>query len=115
MEEFDREGLPLIVMANWRGFSGGQRDLFEGVLQVNLPESGCQQSLSLQFCCIKPVFLVFGISLQRRLMHTCPSACMTVQMHTVCPPCWIKEQQGDGLSHDTAFRQRLTSTAQAIC
>ena len=34
MEEFDREALPLIVLANWRGFSGGQRDLFEGVLQV---------------------------------------------------------------------------------
>ena len=34
MEEYDREGLPLIIMANWRGFSGGQRDLFEGVLQV---------------------------------------------------------------------------------
>lgn len=36
MEEFDREALPLIVLANWRGFSGGQRDLFEGVLQVAL-------------------------------------------------------------------------------
>jgi len=34
MEEFDREGLPLFVLANWRGFSGGQRDLFEGVLQA---------------------------------------------------------------------------------
>jgi acetyl-CoA carboxylase/biotin carboxylase 1 len=34
MEEFDIEGLPLVVFANWRGFSGGQRDLFEGVLQV---------------------------------------------------------------------------------
>ena len=34
MEEFDLEGLPLFVLANWRGFSGGQRDLFEGVLQV---------------------------------------------------------------------------------
>jgi acetyl-CoA carboxylase / biotin carboxylase 1 len=34
MEEFDREGLPLFLLANWRGFSGGQRDLFEGVLQV---------------------------------------------------------------------------------
>ncbi|KAK9799384.1 hypothetical protein WJX73_008409 [Symbiochloris irregularis] len=34
MEEFDREGLPLIILANWRGFSGGQRDLFEGVLQA---------------------------------------------------------------------------------
>ena len=35
MEEFDLEGLPLFILANWRGFSGGQRDLFEGVLQVN--------------------------------------------------------------------------------
>ena len=34
MEEFDREALPLVILANWRGFSGGQRDLFEGVLQV---------------------------------------------------------------------------------
>lgn len=34
MEEFDCEGLPLFILANWRGFSGGQRDLFEGVLQV---------------------------------------------------------------------------------
>lgn len=34
IEEYDREQLPLVIMANWRGFSGGQRDLFEGVLQV---------------------------------------------------------------------------------
>ena len=34
MEEFDREGLPLVILANWRGFSGGQRDLFDGILQV---------------------------------------------------------------------------------
>jgi len=34
MEEFDAEGLPLVILANWRGFSGGQRDLFEGVLQA---------------------------------------------------------------------------------
>jgi acetyl-CoA carboxylase/biotin carboxylase 1 len=34
MEEFDREGLPLFILANWRGFSGGQRDLFDGVLQA---------------------------------------------------------------------------------
>ena len=37
IEEFDREQLPLVIMANWRGFSGGQRDLFEGVLQVPAP------------------------------------------------------------------------------
>ena len=36
MEEFNAEGLPLFVLANWRGFSGGQRDLYEGVLQVRL-------------------------------------------------------------------------------
>ena len=34
MEEFNLESLPLIILANWRGFSGGQRDLFEGVLQA---------------------------------------------------------------------------------
>ena len=34
MEEFAREGLPLFILANWRGFSGGQRDLFDGVLQA---------------------------------------------------------------------------------
>jgi acetyl-CoA carboxylase carboxyltransferase component len=33
IEEFAGEGLPLLVLANWRGFSGGQRDLLEGVLQ----------------------------------------------------------------------------------
>lgn len=48
MEEFDREQLPLIILANWRGFSGGQRDLFEGVLQViNLEEM--QHRLHIQF------------------------------------------------------------------
>eukprot|EP00899_Mesostigma_viride_P017896 jgi/Mesvir1/26107/Mv06825-RA.1 len=34
LQEFNAEGLPLFVLANWRGFSGGQRDLFEGVLQA---------------------------------------------------------------------------------
>lgn len=32
--DFNREGLPLFILANWRGFSGGQRDLFEGILQA---------------------------------------------------------------------------------
>eukprot|EP00898_Chlorokybus_atmophyticus_P001157 jgi/Chlat1/2041/Chrsp164S00134 len=34
LEDMDKEGLPLLVIANWRGFSGGLRDLFEGVLQA---------------------------------------------------------------------------------
>lgn len=34
LQEYDREGLPLIILANWRGFSGGKRDLFEGILQA---------------------------------------------------------------------------------
>ena len=41
MEEFDREALPLVILANWRGFSGGQRDLFEAVLQVPPSPSLC--------------------------------------------------------------------------
>ncbi|KAF8411504.1 hypothetical protein HHK36_004056 [Tetracentron sinense] len=32
--DFNREDLPLFILANWRGFSGGQRDLFEGILQA---------------------------------------------------------------------------------
>jgi len=32
--DFNREELPLFIIANWRGFSGGQRDLFEGILQA---------------------------------------------------------------------------------
>lgn len=32
--DFNREQLPLFILANWRGFSGGQRDLFEGILQA---------------------------------------------------------------------------------
>ncbi|OQU91942.1 hypothetical protein SORBI_3001G262400 [Sorghum bicolor] len=31
--DLNREELPLFILANWRGFSGGQRDLFEGILQ----------------------------------------------------------------------------------
>ena len=31
--DFDREGLPLIIFANWRGFSGGQQDMFDEVLK----------------------------------------------------------------------------------
>ncbi|KAL5226002.1 hypothetical protein ABZP36_012641 [Zizania latifolia] len=32
--DFNHEELPLFILANWRGFSGGQRDLFEGILQA---------------------------------------------------------------------------------
>ena len=32
--DFDREGLPLLILANWRGFSAGQQDLFNGILQA---------------------------------------------------------------------------------
>lgn len=31
--DFDREGLPLIIFANWRGFSGGQQDMFDEILK----------------------------------------------------------------------------------
>jgi acetyl-CoA carboxylase / biotin carboxylase 1 len=31
--DFNREGLPLIIFANWRGFSGGQQDMFDEVLK----------------------------------------------------------------------------------
>jgi Carboxyl transferase domain len=44
IEEFAREGLPLLVLANWRGFSGGQRDLLEGVLQCGSRIVNCLRS-----------------------------------------------------------------------
>ncbi|KAF9515737.1 hypothetical protein BS47DRAFT_1371957 [Hydnum rufescens UP504] len=31
--DFQREGLPLIIFANWRGFSGGQQDMYDEVLK----------------------------------------------------------------------------------
>lgn len=33
LKDFNRENLPCIVFANWRGFSGGQRDMFDEVLK----------------------------------------------------------------------------------
>ncbi|KAK4531784.1 hypothetical protein CCYA_CCYA09G2641 [Cyanidiococcus yangmingshanensis] len=33
IRDFDREGLPLFILANWRGFSGGARDMFQEVLK----------------------------------------------------------------------------------
>lgn len=33
ISDFNREGLPLIIFANWRGFSGGQQDMFDQVLK----------------------------------------------------------------------------------
>eukprot|EP01138_Halocafeteria_seosinensis_P000421 gb/GECG01000434.1/.p1 GENE.gb/GECG01000434.1/~~gb/GECG01000434.1/.p1 ORF type:complete len:2813 (+),score=333.03 gb/GECG01000434.1/:1-8439(+) len=33
IQDFNREGLPLMIFANWRGFSGGQRDMFDQVLK----------------------------------------------------------------------------------
>jgi acetyl-CoA carboxylase/biotin carboxylase 1 len=33
LKDFNREGLPCIILANWRGFSGGQRDMFDEVLK----------------------------------------------------------------------------------
>ena len=31
--DFDREGLPLLMLANWRGFSGGQQDMYDEILK----------------------------------------------------------------------------------
>jgi acetyl-CoA carboxylase/biotin carboxylase 1 len=33
IRDFNGEGLPLLIFANWRGFSGGQRDMFDQVLK----------------------------------------------------------------------------------
>lgn len=33
INDFNREGLPLFIFANWRGFSGGMKDMYEQVLK----------------------------------------------------------------------------------
>ena len=33
IKDFNNEGLPLIILANWRGFSGGMRDMYEQILK----------------------------------------------------------------------------------
>lgn len=33
IQDFNREGLPLLILANWRGFSGGQEDMFQQILK----------------------------------------------------------------------------------
>ncbi|XP_042297368.1 acetyl-CoA carboxylase 2 [Sceloporus undulatus] len=33
IKDFDREHLPLLVFANWRGFSGGMKDMYDQVLK----------------------------------------------------------------------------------
>ena len=33
--DFNREELPLMVLANWRGFSGGMKDMFDQVNPFN--------------------------------------------------------------------------------
>ena len=33
IKDMNREGLPLFIFANWRGFSGGMRDMFEEVVK----------------------------------------------------------------------------------
>ncbi|KAM6049508.1 acetyl-CoA carboxylase 1 isoform 5-T6 [Chlamydotis macqueenii] len=33
INDFNREGLPLMVFANWRGFSGGMKDMYDQVLK----------------------------------------------------------------------------------
>eukprot|EP00111_Clytia_hemisphaerica_P003152 TCONS_00008959-protein len=33
ISDFNQEGLPLIILANWRGFSGGMKDMYDQILK----------------------------------------------------------------------------------
>lgn len=33
IQDFSREDLPLMIFANWRGFSGGMKDMYEQVMK----------------------------------------------------------------------------------
>jgi acetyl-CoA carboxylase carboxyltransferase component len=37
ISDFNKEGLPLFMFANWRGFAGGQRDMFDEVPHAPKP------------------------------------------------------------------------------
>jgi acetyl-CoA carboxylase / biotin carboxylase 1 len=37
--DFNKEGLPLIIFANWRGFSGGQQDMVRLCLGFDIEDS----------------------------------------------------------------------------
>ncbi|MES1919867.1 hypothetical protein MHBO_001620, partial [Bonamia ostreae] len=51
LRDFTRENLPIFVLANWRGFSGGMRDMFDEVLKT-----GAEIVCALKEC-KKPVFV----------------------------------------------------------
>ena len=56
--DFSREELPLIIFANWRGFSGGMKDMYD---QVSRPSSSLSLSLSL-YLSLSLSILLFIIS-----------------------------------------------------
>ena len=92
IEEFGLEGLPLFILANWRGFSGGQRDLFEGVLQVGWggrvrggweDAGGCRGGMR-EFAAL-PGGLVAGLSLGSMLCRN--ALCCFSSNHSILPCC----------------------------
>ncbi len=63
IRDFNGEGLPLFIFANWRGFSGGQRDMFDQVLKFG-------------------AYIVDGAYNER---HVCVVLCSSSRLST--PPC----------------------------
>jgi acetyl-CoA carboxylase/biotin carboxylase 1 len=51
IRDFNGEDLPIMVFANWRGFSGGQRDMFDEVLKFG------SQIVDALVSCTQPVFV----------------------------------------------------------
>ena len=47
INDFNAEDLPIIIFANWRGFSGGQRDMF-----LCLALLGVVLEMVVQGCCL---------------------------------------------------------------
>ena len=61
IRDFATEDLPLIVFANWRGFSGGQRDMFDEVLKFgsHIVDAFCKYEQPV-FCFIPPFAEIRG-------------------------------------------------------
>ena len=57
--DFSREELPLIIFANWRGFSGGMKDMYEQVSPRRFHDGFLIDTIEIEICCYQLTGFVF--------------------------------------------------------
>lgn len=110
IRDLNGEGLPLMIFANWRGFSGGQRDMFDEVQAVATDKFKCSchtvwaqlsQGTTVCFKCLSPIASYFNTddviaasmrpvaghiacgALACRFYSTCGATCNNLSIHTI--------------------------------